>query len=206
MDLDAVQHTIEQACTAFQVRTRCWYHRCSPTTPHFTDASARRGLCSQNPALRVQAEHTILQFKQSQQPIPACQHILEKSGSVEARFHAAATIREAVIREWSLYSAEDILGLKAYILGYVLRWSAPPQLHVVRSSLMSSLAVVIKRAWRECTPAERMQSFQVRRTNVRGDVGHSSRQGMAQMCPTPPRGRACLCCVERHCTAPPCCP
>lgn len=50
----------------------------------------------------------LLQFRQSARPLPACRHLLEHSASLEARFHAACTLREALVREWAVLSAEEV--------------------------------------------------------------------------------------------------
>jgi hypothetical protein len=60
----------------------------------------------------------LLQFRNSQRPIPACQHILQHSHNVEARFHAACTLREALIREWASLLPEEVLQLRTYLLQY----------------------------------------------------------------------------------------
>jgi len=45
---------------------------------------------AQHPATRPQAEATLLAFRNSQRPVAACQHILQHSRSLQARFQARA--------------------------------------------------------------------------------------------------------------------
>eukprot|EP00798_Chlamydomonas_sp_ICE-L_P000436 gene436-1834_t len=69
------------------------------------------------------AEAVLLQFRFSLSPIAACRHILEH-GSVDAKFYAACTLREAVIREWTTMGAEEVRNLRSYMLQYALYYAA----------------------------------------------------------------------------------
>ncbi len=62
----------------------------------------------QNPATAMAAESVLLQFRQSSRPVAACRQLLDHSSVVEARFHAACTLREALIREWAALSHEEV--------------------------------------------------------------------------------------------------
>lgn len=119
--------------------------------------------CLQNPATQVQAEQVLLQFRRSPGSLPACRHILEASGSAEARFHAACTLREALLREWATHTPEERASLRTYLLQYVLHHAAEPQLAVVRSILQGTLAVMLKRSWVDTAPEARAAFFQVGR-------------------------------------------
>lgn len=119
-------------------------------------------ICLQNPATQGHAEQVLLQFRRSPSILPACRHILEHSGSAEARFHAACALREALLREWASLTAEDRNGLRTYLMQYVLAHAAEPQLQVVRSILEGTLAVMLKRGWLDTTPEGRAAFFQVR--------------------------------------------
>lgn len=130
--MEHIQTTIEQACEAFKV-----IHDLKPQ-PRGPRSGSQQNICHfllhrhlfvlnvrvnllQNPAnpeLQRQAEQVLLQFRNSQRPIPACQHILQHSHSVEARFHAACTLREALIREWASLLPEEVLQLRTYLLQY----------------------------------------------------------------------------------------
>lgn len=72
--------------------------------------------CAQHPATHVQAEQVLLQFRQSQRPITACQFILEHSGMVDARCHAAMTLKYAAVREWASMAPGERVHLRSYIL------------------------------------------------------------------------------------------
>jgi hypothetical protein len=73
-----------------------------------------------NPQAQREAEQVLLQFRQSTGAIPICQHILERSHSTEARFHAACALREAIIREWASFPKEQTRQLRSYLLHYCL--------------------------------------------------------------------------------------
>jgi len=103
----------------------------------------------------------LLQFRRSPGVLPACRHILEHSGSAEARFHAACALREGLLREWASLPAEERTALRTYVLQYVLLHAAEPQLQVVRSILQGTLAVMLKRGWMEADDAARAAFFQV---------------------------------------------
>ena len=81
---------------------------------HYLTACAR---ASQDPNRHVQAGLVLLQFRQSARPLPACRHILEHSRSYEAKFYAACTMREAIIREWACMQADEVDGMHAVCMG-----------------------------------------------------------------------------------------
>lgn len=103
----------------------------------------------------------LLQFRRSPGVLPACRHILEQSGSAEARFHAACALREGMLREWASLPVEERTALRTYVLQYVLHHAAEPQLQVVRSILEGTLAVMLKRGWMDADDHARAAFFQV---------------------------------------------
>lgn len=131
-------------------------------------------LHAQNPATQAQAEQTLLQFRRSSGILPACRHILEHSHNAEARFHAACALREALLREWATHTAEERNALRTYLLRYVLVHAAESQLHVVRSILEGTLAVMLKRGWMETSPEARAAFFQVGWGDSQGSVSYQS--------------------------------
>ncbi|CAN8260467.1 unnamed protein product [Cochlearia groenlandica] len=110
---------------------------------------------STNPA---SAEATILSLHQSPQPYKACRFILENSQVANARFHAAAAIREAAIREWSFLATDDKGGLISFCLGYVMQHANSPEGYLL-SKVSSVAAQLMKRGWLEFTPAEKEVFF-----------------------------------------------
>jgi hypothetical protein len=106
--------------------------------------------------------------------LPACRHILEQSGSAEARFHAACALREGMLREWASLPVEERTGLRTYVLQYVLHHAAEPQLHVVRSILEGTLAVMLKRGWMDADDQARAAFFQVCWTSAAAASSSSS--------------------------------
>jgi hypothetical protein len=114
-----------------------------------------------HPAHRAQAEATLLEFRRSPHALPACRHILQTSSVMEACFQAAATLRDAALRDYAALPPEERAGLRQFCLGVVLGQTegdantrggaggaCPASLMpVVVSQLVSVLAVLIKRAW-----------------------------------------------------------
>ncbi|KAG2450992.1 hypothetical protein HYH02_004264 [Chlamydomonas schloesseri] len=135
MDLDAAQAAVERACEEFKV-----------------------------PATAAAASAVLLQFRSSPGVLAACRHILDRSHSLDARFHAAAALRESVVRDWAALGTgpEGRTALRHYLLGYLAAAAEQPALQVVRSSLISALAVLLKRGWLEPGegPASRAAFFQ----------------------------------------------
>ncbi|KAG1679648.1 hypothetical protein FOA52_006165 [Chlamydomonas sp. UWO 241] len=158
--MEAVQAAVEQACADFK------------------DLSKAR-----------QAEQVLLQFRQSARPLPACRHVLDHSGCLEARFHAACTLREALIREWAVLSADEVLALRSYLLHYaVVRCASLPDpaaaggpaANALRSTLLAALAVLVKRSWldADCNPdATSGAAFFAEMQSVVGDGSSSSGDG-----------------------------
>ncbi|CAK7341135.1 unnamed protein product [Dovyalis caffra] len=97
-----------------------------------------------NPAA---AEATILSLNQSPQPYKACQFILvleENSQMGMAKFQAAAAIRDASIREWSLLTSEDKRSLISFCLCYVMQHAGLPEGYV-QAKVSSVAAQLMKR-------------------------------------------------------------
>ena len=122
----------------------------------------------QVPNLRKQAEATLLEFRRSPNPVHACQHILEHSGSLPARFQvnlvqiwngsfgvsarshlfyinvmclqAALTLREAALRGWGVTSAEEKRQLRSYILHFILRFDCIPACMLTHYSPTESMS------------------------------------------------------------------
>jgi hypothetical protein len=99
---------------------------------------AAQGLA--HPQHRAAAEATLLEFRRSPHALPACRHILQHSGVTEACFQAAATLRDAALRDWAALPPEERTGLRQFCLHLVLN-KAPPPPPVVSSQIVSTLAV-----------------------------------------------------------------
>ena len=72
------------------------------------------------PSLRANAEATLLEFRRSPHALPACRHILEHSQVTEAQFQAAATLRDAALRDWTALPPQERSGLRQFCLGALL--------------------------------------------------------------------------------------
>ena len=77
-----------------------------------------------HPAHRAASEATLLEFRRSPHALPACRHILQTSPVMEACFQAAATLRDAALRDWSALPPEERAGLRQFCLGVVLGQNA----------------------------------------------------------------------------------
>ncbi|KAJ9185793.1 hypothetical protein P3X46_005384 [Hevea brasiliensis] len=108
-----------------------------------------------NPAA---AEATILSLNQSPQPYKACQFILENSQVANARFQAAAAIRDAAIREWGFLTTEDKKSLISFCLYYVMQHASSPEGYV-QAKVSSVAAQLIKRGWLDFTAVEKETFF-----------------------------------------------
>ncbi|XP_028157129.1 exportin-4-like isoform X1 [Ostrinia furnacalis] len=91
---------------------------------------------------RHQAESVFLEFRSTKNPYQLCRELLEKSSSDYVLFEAAGLLKSALIREWSLLSANDISSLREYLLNFLLRSDTPPFL---REKLLQTIAIIIKR-------------------------------------------------------------
>ncbi|XVE62729.1 hypothetical protein DITRI_Ditri06bG0142700 [Diplodiscus trichospermus] len=127
--LQSTMHTIEVACTSIQMHI-------NPTA----------------------AEATILSLSQSPQPYKACQFILENSQVANARFQAAAAIRDAAIREWGFLSTEDRRNLISFCLSFVMQHASSPEGYVLAKA-SSVAAQLMKRGWLDFTTAEKEAFF-----------------------------------------------
>ncbi|XP_059440440.1 uncharacterized protein LOC132172899 [Corylus avellana] len=115
--LQATMHAIEVACTSIQMHI--------------------------NPAA---AEATILSLCQSPQPYQACQFILGNSKVPNARFQAAAAIRDAAIREWGFLTADDKRSLISFCLCFFMQHASSPEGYVL-AKVSSVAAQLMKRGW-----------------------------------------------------------
>ena len=142
----------------------------APGAPPTMDLDGARSAVEQastglaHPAHRAASEATLLEFRRSPHALPACRHILQTSPVMEACFQAAATLRDAALRDWSALPPEERAGLRQFCLGVVLGQNAETRalqtggaagspgcpasaMPVVVKQLVSVLAVMIKRAW-----------------------------------------------------------
>ncbi|KAK9292418.1 hypothetical protein L1049_020388 [Liquidambar formosana] len=108
-----------------------------------------------NPAA---AEATILSLGQSPRPYQACQFILENSLVANARFQAAAAIRDAAIREWGFLAADDRRSLISFCLRFVMQHACSPEGYV-QAKVSSVAAQLMKRGWLDFTAAEKEEFF-----------------------------------------------
>ncbi|XP_024025186.1 exportin-4 [Morus notabilis] len=108
-----------------------------------------------NPA---EAEATILLLAQSHQPYQACKFILENSQVANARFQAAAAIKDAAIREWGFLSPDDKRNLISFCLCFTMQHANSPEGYV-QVKVSSVAAQLLKRGWLDFTAVEKESFF-----------------------------------------------
>ncbi|KAE8711627.1 T27c4.14 protein isoform 3 [Hibiscus syriacus] len=125
------------------------------TTMHHIEVACASIQMHINPAA---AEATILALSQSPQPYTACRFILENSQVPNARFQAAAAIRDAAIREWSSLSTEERRSLISFCLCFVMQHASLLEGYVL-AKVSSVAAQLMKRGWLDFTETEKEAFF-----------------------------------------------
>ncbi|KAA8534671.1 hypothetical protein F0562_032188 [Nyssa sinensis] len=120
-----------------------------------------------NPAA---AEATILSLCQSPRPYQACQFILENSQLANARFQAAAAIRDAAIREWGFLTADDKRSLISFCLCFLMQHASSSERYV-QAKVSSVAAQLMKRGWLDFMAAEKEAFFCEVKLAVTGSHG-----------------------------------
>ncbi|PIA36376.1 hypothetical protein AQUCO_03400340v1 [Aquilegia coerulea] len=104
-----------------------------------------------NPA---EAEATILSLRQSPHAYQICKYILEKSQVGNARFQAAAALRDVAIKEWGFLTSVDKGGLISFCLCFLFQYSSLAEGYVL-TKVSSVAAQLLKRGWLDFTAAEK---------------------------------------------------
>ncbi|ESO89303.1 hypothetical protein LOTGIDRAFT_106479, partial [Lottia gigantea] len=92
---------------------------------------------------RHAAEAIILAFRKTKLPYNTCRYILENTKSDYVLFQTATTLKEAIIREWTLLSPEDIESLRSFLLRYITKHISLQS--YVREQILQTVAVILKR-------------------------------------------------------------
>ncbi|XP_057550159.1 uncharacterized protein LOC130828285 isoform X1 [Amaranthus tricolor] len=110
----------------------------------------------------VDSETSILSLSQSPQPYQACKYILENSRMANAKFQAAAAIRDASLREWGILTSVDKRSLISYCLCFVMQHASSPEGYV-QAKVSSVAAQLLKRGWLEFQASEKEELlFQIK--------------------------------------------
>ncbi|KAL5566868.1 hypothetical protein UlMin_030032 [Ulmus minor] len=139
--LQATMHAIEQACTLIQMQLNL-----------------------------AEAEAIISSLSQSHQPYQTCKFILENSQVADARFQAAAAIRDAAIREWGCLSNDDKRNLISFCLAFVVQHANSPERYV-QVKVSSVAAQLLKRGWLEFAAADKELFFYQVNQAISGNYG-----------------------------------
>ncbi|KAK7107901.1 hypothetical protein V1264_015733 [Littorina saxatilis] len=89
------------------------------------------------------AENVILNFRKTKMPYNICRVILENSSVDYVLFQAATTIKEAIVREWTLLGAQDIESLRSFLLRFITKNISLQS--YVREQILQTVAVILKR-------------------------------------------------------------
>ncbi|KAE8653609.1 hypothetical protein Csa_007263 [Cucumis sativus] len=116
------------------------------------------------------AEATILSLRQSPHPYHTCQFILENSQVANARFQAAAAIRDAAIREWSFLTADVKRSLISFCLCYVMQHASSPERYV-QAKVSAVAAQLMKRGWLDFEASEKEPFFYQINQSIHGVHG-----------------------------------
>ncbi|XP_076466305.1 exportin-4-like isoform X2 [Babylonia areolata] len=92
---------------------------------------------------RHAAENIILNFRKTKMPYNICRVILENSSFDYVLFQAATTIKEAIVREWTLLNAQDIESLRSFLLRFITKNISLQS--YVREQILQTVAVILKR-------------------------------------------------------------
>ncbi|XP_041355105.1 exportin-4-like [Gigantopelta aegis] len=93
---------------------------------------------------RHAAENVILSFRKTKLPYTTCKYIMENSKIDYVLFQGATTIKEAIVREWTLLSAEDVESLRSFLLRYITKNISLQS--YVREQVLQTVAVILKRS------------------------------------------------------------
>jgi hypothetical protein len=110
------------------------------------------------PDQRQAAEAVFLELRKTKAPYGLCKHLLEHSANDYVLFEAAGLLKDGLIREWRDLPAEEVQGLRTYLLQYVI--GRPTLSAFVRERLVQVIAIMVKRRSCEDGGADRAAVIQ----------------------------------------------
>lgn len=93
--------------------------------------------------IRLVSENMIMNFRKTKAPYAMCQHILNTTKNDYLQFEAAGLIKLALITEWDSLSDEASLGLRQYLINFVMGREDAQQ--YVRERVLQVVAIITKR-------------------------------------------------------------
>ncbi|KAI8377732.1 armadillo-type protein [Radiomyces spectabilis] len=111
----------------------------------------------QVPATRAAAEQILTSFRQIPQVLSVCRYILDHTQSPMVQFQVALAIGDVAMRDYLLYSLDDLTGLKTYLIEYCLQ--RPTLMKYVRVQLLRAVALITKRGLFDMADKEKEAIF-----------------------------------------------
>lgn len=93
---------------------------------------------------RESAELVFMNFRKSKSPYEICKYIFENSKTDYVIFEAANSLKEAIIREWSMLNTDDVTSLWQYLLRHVINNAGMAVF--VREKMLQVISIIIKRS------------------------------------------------------------
>ncbi|CAG0917966.1 unnamed protein product [Notodromas monacha] len=99
------------------------------------------------PRVQVQqAEEIFKSFRRLEKPYAFCKYLLESGQDHMIVFQAVSTLKDAIIREWSVMPPQELTQLRTYLLQYVIRkMQHEAIIFAVREKLIQLIALMVKR-------------------------------------------------------------
>ena len=107
-----------------------------------------------------------MNFRKTKNPYALCQQILEKSTDFFVLFETGEVLKLALVSEWQLLNDEHKIGLRQYLLNYIMQRELP---HYVKEKILQVIAIMIKRSSIEDFGIERSRIIDEAKSMIMSD-------------------------------------